>query len=436
MEYPITPHLHLIARLAQRKNIDTKIVMLILDGLGGIASGPGGKTELETATTPHLDHQAAGGALGLHDPLGPGFTPGSGLAHLALFGYDPLFYEMGRGVLALFGARCFEPEVMQPGEVSARLNFCTVEQTEHGMIVLDRRAGRIQDGPADALVAILREKVRVPGVEIDFWHSKEHRVVMHLKGSGWSGELIDTDPQAVGVAPHAPAPIAGKENDPAARKTAEVVTEILRQAREALFDKHPANFILTRGFDSYKKLPSLAELTGMRCAAIAAYPDYRGIARLVGMDVTTTAPDIANRGLHPSRRQAITVADEIEALQHVWNDYDFFFVHVKKTDSYGEDGNFEAKARVIEKVDELLPRITALQPDVLCVTGDHSTPAAMKSHSFHPVPVLMSGNLVIPDETTAFGERACMRGGLGRVRGVDLLPLMMAYAGRLAKLGA
>jgi len=436
MEYPITPHLQLIARLAQRKNIKSKIVLLVLDGLGGAATGPGGKTELETAFTPHLDALAAGGALGLHDPIGPGFTPGSGLAHLALFGYDPLVYEMGRGVLALFGARCFEPDVMQPGEVSARLNFCTVEENENGLLVTDRRAGRIQDGPADELVALLREKIRVPGVAVDFWHSKEHRAVMHLKGAGWSGALIDTDPQAVGVAPLAPAPVAGMENDPAARQTAEVVAEILRQARAVLRDRHPANFILTRGFDTYKKIPSLAELTGLRCAAIAAYPDYRGIARLVGMDVIATAPDIANRALAPGERQAIAVADEIDTLAQVWNDYDFFFVHVKKTDSYGEDGNFAAKVHVIEEVDALLPRISALGPDVLCVTGDHSTPAAMKSHSFHPVPTLISARLVIPDEAQTFGERACQRGGLGRVRGVDLLPLLLAYAGRLAKFGA
>jgi len=436
MEFPITSHLQLISRLAERDEDGGKVVLLVLDGLGGMATGPDGKTELETAATPNFDRLAAKYALGLHDPIGPGFTPGSGLAHLALFGYDPLVYEIGRGVLALFGVRCFEDHVMHPGEVSARLNFCTVEEKDGKLIVLDRRAGRIKDGPASKLVDLLNEKVSVPGVDLAFHHSKEHRAVLHLKGGDWSGELIDTDPQDTGVAPHAPAPTKSAKTDPAAKRTAEVVAEILRQAREALKDLQPANFILTRGFDTYRKLPDFTQLTGMRAAAIAAYPDYRGIARLLHMTVVPTAVDHVNRDLDPGDRKPIEVADEIDALENQWDNFDFFFVHVKKTDSYGEDGNFDKKVEVIEMVDKLVPRIEALGPAVICVTGDHSTPAFMKTHSFHPVPTLFTGELVIPDGQTTFGERACIHGGIGRVHGYDLLPLMMAYAGRLAKHGA
>ncbi len=436
MQFPVTPQWELVSRLAKRAGAKSKIVLLVLDGVGGLPVEAGGKTELETAATPNLDRLATEGALGLQDPIGPGFTPGSGLAHLALFGYDPLVYEIGRGVLALFGARCFEPHVMQAGEVAARLNFCTVEEKNGQLLVTDRRAGRIQDGPASELIAELRGKVKISGVDLDLWPSKEHRAVLHLKGSGWSGELIDTDPQATGVSPLAPAPQPQAANDPAAQHTAEVIGELLRQVRTALHGRRPANFILTRGFDTYKKIPSMVELTGMRCAAIAAYPDYRGIARLVGMDVLKTAPDEQNLTRSAGERIEVQIADEIAALEKYWADYDFFFVHVKKTDSYGEDGNFAKKVEVIQQVDALMPRIMALKPDVLCVTGDHSTPAVMKTHSFHPVPVLMHGRLVMRDGAAAFGEREAMAGGLGRVRGTDLMPLMLAYADRLTKLGA
>jgi 2,3-bisphosphoglycerate-independent phosphoglycerate mutase len=434
MKYPLTPRLQLIQHLAERKAGLGKVVLLVMDGLGGMASGPGGKTELESAAAPNLARLAKSGSLGVHDPISPGFTPGSGLAHLALFGYDPLVYEIGRGVLALFGARCFEPNVMQAGEVAARVNFCTVEEKNGGLIVTDRRAGRIKDGPAAGLVELLNEQVKVAGVSFRFFQSKEHRAVLHLSGAGWSGLMGDTDPQATGVAPLAPAPLPEAANDPAAKRTAAVVAEIIAQARAALKDKHPANFILTRGFDTFKALPHFPEITGMRAACVAAYPDYRGVARLLGMDVVAADEELAGGG-KPVRAE-VSIESEFAAVERVWNDYDFFFIHIKKTDSYGEDGNFDAKVKVIENVDAQLPRLEKLGPAILCVTGDHSTPAAMKRHSFHPVPVLFAGKLVIPDEQTSFGERAAARGGHGRVNGADLLPLMMGYGDRLAKHGA
>ena len=436
MNYAITPKLELIRHLAQRNQKLGKVVLLVFDGLGGIASGPGGQTELEAAKTPNLDRLAAAGSLGVQDPIGPGFTPGSGIAHLSMFGYDPLQYEIGRGILANFGANCFKPDVMEHGEVAARINFCTVSENDGGLIVQDRRAGRIGDAPAAKLIALLNERVKVPGVDLTFYQSKEYRGVLHLRGQGWSGDLIDTDPQAVGVAPYEPAPTPEAAADQAARRTAEVVTEILRQARVALKDHHPANFILTRGFDTYRELPNFVDITGMRSVAIAAYPDYRGVARLLHMDVAETAEDVANRDRPVADKLEIGIASEFDTLERVWNDHDFFFLHIKKTDSYGEDGNFDAKVGIIEQVDALIGRLEKLGPAVICVSGDHSTPAAMKAHSFHPVPVLFSGELVIPDQSTTFGERACARGGHGRLHGTDLLPLMMAYAGRLAKHGA
>ncbi|MDP8224067.1 MAG: hypothetical protein P9L99_11965 [Candidatus Lernaella stagnicola] len=436
MKYPISPRLQLIRELAHREGGAGKVVLLVYDGLGGIPNNAAGQTELEAAETPNLDRLAAAGSLAVHDPIGPGFTPGSGIAHLSLFGHDPQVYEIGRGVLANFGARCFEPKVMQVGEVAARINFCTVEEQDGGLIVLDRRAGRIGDGPAAKLIALLNERVNIEGVDFRFFHSKEYRGVLHLRGEGWSGELIDTDPQATGVAPHQPAPVPEAKDDAAAQKTAQVVAEILRQAREALQELHPANFILTRGFDTYHKLPDFPAITGMKSVAVAAYPDYRGVARLLHMAVAETAEDVVNREREPGDKLEISVESEFDTIERVWNDYDFFFVHIKKTDSYGEDGNFDAKVKVIEQVDALIPRIEKLGPAVICVTGDHSTPTAMKAHSFHPVPVLFAGELVIPDDQDSFGERACARGGHGRVHGTDLLPLMMAYAGRLKKQGA
>ncbi len=436
MKYALTSRLQLIQHLAERKPGLGKVVLLVMDGLGGVASGPGGKTELESAKIPNLNRLATGGALAVHDPLSPGFTPGSGLAHLALFGFDPLVYEVGRGVLALFGARCFEKDVMKAGDVAARVNFCTAEEKNGALVVTDRRAGRIKDGPAAALVDLLNEKVKVPGASFRFFHSKEHRAVLHLSGAGWSGKMGDTDPQATGVPPLDPAPLPEAAGDPAAQHTAAVLAEIVRQARATLKDRRPANMILTRGFDTFNELPNFSTITGMRAVCVAAYPDYRGVARLVGMDVAATDEDLANRGKPAGERAEISIASEFATVERLWHEHDFFFIHIKKTDSYGEDGNFDAKVKIIEQVDEQMPRLEKLGPAVICVTGDHSTPAAMKRHSFHPVPTLFSGKLVIPDGQTAYGERAAARGGHGRLNATDLLPLLMAYGDRLAKHGA
>lgn len=387
----------------------SKIVLLTLDGLGGLPVETGGLTELEAAQTPHLDRLAAEGMCGLSTPIGPGITPGSGPAHLALFGYDPLRFEIGRGVLEALGIG-FE---LQPADVAARGNFCTVD--EQGLIT-DRRAGRIPSGKGAELCALLRE-ITLPGVETFVEPVKEYRFVLVLRGEGLHDGLTETDPQRLGVPPLPVEPLR-----PDAQPTADLFNRWLAEARHILADHHPANSCNLRGLAKDPGLPHMPDVYGLRCAAIATYPMYRGVARLVGMDVVDTGGE--------------TLEDEWATLEAHWADYDFFFVHIKKTDSAGEDGDFDRKVSVIEHVDELVPRLVALKPDVLIVTGDHSTPALLKSHSWHELPVLLWGQYLRPDGVAAFGERACMAGGLGHIRHVDLLPLAMAHALRLVKFGA
>lgn len=387
----------------------TKIVMLVIDGLGGLPVEPGGPTELEAARTPNLDALAAESICGLSVPISPGVTPGSGPAHLALFGYDPLRYEIGRGVLEACGIGF----PLERSDVAARGNFCSAD--ENGLIT-DRRAGRIPTERGAELCEMLRA-IQLPDVETFVEPVKEYRFVLVLRGEDLSGGLTETDPQQLGVPPR-----QVKALIPEAQPTAELFNQWIAQAQELLADQHPANMVLLRGSDHTPLLPSMAEVYGLRAAAIASYPMYRGVAKLVGMDILET-------GEIPE--------EEVETLKTHWAEYDFFFFHVKKTDSAGEDGDFARKASVIEHVDEaVVPAIASLEPDVFIVTGDHSTPALLKSHSWHPVPTLLRSRYCRPDEVKAFGERACMRGGLGVFPATDLMPLAMANALRLTKYGA
>jgi len=387
----------------------TKIVMLVIDGLGGLPVEPGGPTELEAARTPNLDALAVESICGLSVPISPGVTPGSGPAHLALFGYDPLRYEIGRGVLEACGIGF----PLERSDVAARGNFCSAD--ENGLIT-DRRAGRIPTERGAELCEILRA-IQLPDVETFVEPVKEYRFVLVLRGEDLSGGLTETDPQQLGVPPR-----QVKALIPEAQPTAELFNQWIAQAQELLADQHPANMVLLRGPDKTPLLPSMAEVYGLRAAAIASYPMYRGVAKLVGMDILET-------GEIPE--------EEVETLQTHWAEYDFFFFHIKKTDSAGEDGDFARKASVIEHVDEaVVPAIASLEPDVFIVTGDHSTPALLKSHSWHPVPTLLRSRYCRPDEVKAFGERACMRGGLGVFPATDLMPLAMANALRLTKYGA
>jgi 2,3-bisphosphoglycerate-independent phosphoglycerate mutase len=387
---------------------DTKILLVVMDGLGGYTDAEHG-TELEEATTPNLDRLAAEGVSGLVEPVGPGITPGSGPGHLGLFGYDPEVFELGRGALSAAGLD-FE---LRPGDVAARGNLCTL--AGDGTIA-DRRAGRVRDSEAAAVVARLQEGVRLDGADVFFRHEREHRVLVVLRGEGLDPRISDTDPQVTGVPPLAPEPL-----DPDAKRTAELVDELEAQVRTLLAGEPKANALLLRGFDTHRELPGFAERYGLRAAAVAIYPMYRGIARLLGMDVLGQPAD-----LH----------EQLDVLRGAWGDHDYFFLHHKYTDSAGEDGDRPRKIGAIEQLDAVVPRLRELAPDVIAVTGDHSTPSQMAGHSWHPVPALLWSARCGRDDVDHFGERWCRAGGLGLRPTKDLMPVMLANAGRLQKYGA
>jgi 2,3-bisphosphoglycerate-independent phosphoglycerate mutase len=398
--------LDLVRELAEQAA--SKIVMLVADGLGGLPLEPGGKTELETAATPNLDRLAACGTSGSSIPVLPGITPGSGPGHLGLFGYDPLEFKIGRGALEATGIG-FE---LGPDDVAARGNFCTLDAAG---LIADRRAGRIASEESFKVVERL-QAVKIPGIETFVKPVKEHRFVVVFRGQGLDGGVADTDPQAVGVAPLDPQPLS-----PAAARTAEVAKEFVRQARAILAGEPKANGMVLRGFAAKPQLPSYAELYGLRAAAIAVYPMYKGLAQLAGMKLVGKAQSLD---------------EQINELARHWEEFDFFFLHFKYTDSTGEDGNFAEKVRRIEELDRALPRIEALRPDVLVVTGDHSTPSRLKSHSWHPVPTLLVADTCRPDGLAAFSEKDCLRGGFGIFPAKHLMLLAMAHAGRFGKFGA
>lgn len=388
-----------------------KILLLVLDGLGGLPMEPGGRTELELASTPNLDALAGSGETGLHTPVAPGITPGSGPGHLALFGFDPLQYRIGRGVLEGLGVEF----PLRPGDVAIRGNLCTVDGQGR---VADRRAGRISSQEA-APVCELLDGIEVDGAETFVRPVKEHRFLLVLRtAEPTTAEIYDTDPEREGVPPLEVRAASGRA-EPAAR----AARAWLAQAGEVLADRRQANMALLRGFSMLPDWPRFPDVFGLRSVAVAAYPMYRGVARLVGMDAVGVDDSLAS------------LADELEAK---FSDYDFFFLHVKGTDKAGEDGDFERKVRVIEQVDALLPRLLSTGVGVALVTGDHSTPARLRSHSWHPVPFLLAGGAgrVAAQGGAKFGETSCAAGALGHVRACDLMPLAVARAGRLGKYGA
>ncbi len=390
------------------KPADTRIVLVVIDGLGGFADAEHG-TELEEASTPNLDRLAAEGAVGLLEPVAPGITPGSGPGHLALFGYEPFEYELGRGALSAAGLGVD----LKPGDVAARGNLATLDGDGR---VVDRRAGRIADDEARRIVGLLTEKVDLDDADVVFAHEAQHRVLVVIRGPGLDPRVMDTDPQALGVPPRPPHALT-----PAADRTAHIAGRLDRQVRDILADESQANVLLLRGFDTHRELPSMQARYGLNPAAIAVYPMYRGIARLVGMTVLPKAADLD---------------DQLNLLRSHWDDFDYFFFHHKSADSAGEDGNFEAKVAAIEALDGAIPAIVEQEPDVLIVTGDHATPSQLAAHSWHPVPALLWGKYVGRDDVTRFGERWCRQGGLGRRRSVELTPIVLACARRLDKYGA
>jgi len=404
---------HQIYQDLAEKN-DNKIVLLVMDGLGGLPMKPNGLTELEAAYTPHLDRLAREGSSGRSIPVRPGIAPGSGPAHLALFSYDPVQFEVGRGVLEALGIG-FD---LGPNDLAARGNFATVD--ENGLIV-DRRAGRISTEECIRLTKKLQENTSLAedGVEVFVMPVKEHRFVVVFRGEGLGGELTETDPLVTGKPP---LPVKDLSGTPEGQRTAALINKWIEQARAVLADEPRANSLNLRGIAKDPGLPQFQDIFKLHAAAIAVYPMYKGVARLVGM---TIIPFEGDRPHH-----------EIAALKEVWNDYDFFFIHIKKTDSYGEDGNFDAKVHEIEAVDAVIPDILALNPSVLIVTGDHSTPAKLRAHAHHPVPTLFWGPNVMQDSVTTFGERASERGALGLFHATEIIPWALGYADRLKRFGA
>jgi len=398
--------LGLLRSLAQ--SATTKIILCSLDGLGGLPRPGTGKSELETAALPILHALASRSACGLLRHVGPGITPGSGPGHLGLFGYDPLQHPVGRGVLEALGIDFH----LKPGDVAARGNFCTVDGEGR---ITDRRAGRISTDLCVKLCERLRA-ITVDGAEIVIEPVKEHRFVLVLRGDGLSGSVSETDPQALGVPP-----LPARALEPAAERTAAAVNQFVERARQLLRDSAPANMVLLRGFDRQPDIPLFPETFRLRAAAVAAYPMYRGLARLVGMEVLDTGP---------------TFADEIATLKRHWDSFDFFFLHYKDTDKAGEDGDFDAKVAALEGFDARLPDVLALRPDVLAVSGDHSTPSILAAHGWQPVPALVASAYCGADHVSRFTERDCASGALGLLPAQELMPILMANALRFAKYGA
>jgi 2,3-bisphosphoglycerate-independent phosphoglycerate mutase len=383
-------------------------MLVVLDGVGGLPLN--GMTELEKASTPNLDKLAAVSEVGLSNPILPGITPGSGPGHLGVFGYNPLNYEIGRGVLEAVGINM----PLNNKSLAARCNFCTVDSNG---IIQDRRAGRIPTEKNVELCKILIENIKeIDGIKISIEPGKEHRFVVVFEGEGLNEPVSDADPQKEGLSFK-----YAEALKPEAKFSAEIINKFLKKVMEVLKSESPANGALLRGAAKVPDIPSLQTLYKLNPCAIAVYPMYRGLASLVGMKVVDAGQSIK---------------DEVDTFKKLYNDFDFFFLHVKKTDSYGEDGNFDSIVKVIEEFDSLLPEILNINPDVLCITADHSTPAVMKAHSWHPVPLLIKSEFSRISNVKGFNESECAKGNLGIMDAQHVMKLLMANALKLNKYGA
>ena len=385
----------------------SKMVLLVADGLGGLAHPDTGKSELETAHTPNLDALAQKSACGLTTPVLPGVAPGSGPGHLALFGYDPLKHQIGRGALEALG---IEVE-LAPGDVAARGNFCTVDGDG---LLTDRRAGRI---PTDLSAPICDrlDRIEIPGVQVDVFSVQDYRFVLRLRGEGLSELVTETDPQVTGAKA-----LEVTALKPEAQKTADIVNEFVNQAAHLISEEDRANMLLLRGFAQMPSLPPMGEVYRLDPAAIAAYPMYRGLATVAGMNVIPTGH---------------TFADEIDTLRANWDKHDFFFIHYKPADAAGEDGDFDAKVKCLEELDPFIPQILELEPDVLMVAGDHATPAIMAAHSWHPVPFMLHSKLTNGQGVPTFDEKACALGAIGSIPATSVMVLGLSHAGKMTKFG-
>ena len=385
------------------------IVFVVMDGLGGLPDPKTGLTELESASTPNLDGLAGRSSLGSLMPVGPGITPGSGPGHLALFGYDPVSSMVGRGVLSALGVG-FD---LQAGDVAARINLATVDSDR---VVLDRRAGRISDSEGRRVVEKVSETIKnVNDVDITLLHEKEHRAVLIMRGEGLGVDVTETDPQIVGL--KIIEPEASSEHSV---RTANVVKGFLNQVEDILADESVANAFLVRGFGIHSRYPSFEEQYGLNALAVAKYPMYRGVAKLVGMEIAET----------PTSNE-----QTVETLETSFGNHDFYFLHFKDTDTRGHDEDFSGKMAAIEEIDSMIPRIMNLNPDVLVITGDHATPTLLGEHSWHHVPTMIHSKWTRPSSDT-FGETSCRTGELGVLHGIDLMPLVLAHSLRLNKYGA
>ncbi|MEX2430417.1 MAG: 2,3-bisphosphoglycerate-independent phosphoglycerate mutase [Dehalococcoidia bacterium] len=390
-----------------RRN-DAKILMLVIDGLGGIPDPVYGRSEMEAARMPNLDNLARNSAGGVVQFVAPGITVGSGPGHLSLFGYDPLKYFIGRGALEAMGVDL----EMEAGDIAARGNFAIVD--DQGVIT-DRRAGRIESEAAAQLVEKL-DHIKLEGGEASVRHVEGYRFVVRLRGKGLSSDVTDTDPQQTG----GPLPEAHGRSK-VGEQTAELVRDFVSQARKVLDGSGPANAVLLRGWSGQPALPSFCDSYGLNSAAIAAYPMYRGLARLAGMKALATGGDF-----HA----------EIETLQAHWAEHNFFYLHYKDVDIAGESQGFRVKKRALEVLDESVPQILGLKPDVLLITGDHSTPSSMEGHSWHPVPLLIHSKWTQGDGIHRFNEREARQGSLGFVAAEHVMLLALAHAGKLLRFGA
>ncbi|MEE8466415.1 MAG: 2,3-bisphosphoglycerate-independent phosphoglycerate mutase [Dehalococcoidia bacterium] len=388
-------------------NTPSKIVLLVADGLGGLAHPDTGKSELETAHTPNLDALAQESACGLTTPVLPGVAPGSGPGHLALFGYDPLKHQIGRGALEALG---IEVELL-PGDVAARGNFCTVDGDG---LLLDRRAGRI---PTELSAPICErlDRIELPGVQVDVFSVQDYRFVLRLRGEGLSEAVSETDPQVTGAKALPVKPLR-----PEAQRTADLVNRFVEQAAQLMREEERANMLLLRGFAKLPSLPSMGDVYRLDPAAIAAYPMYRGLANVAGMKVIPTGR---------------TFADEVVTLRENWDNHDFFFIHYKPADAAGEDGDFDAKVKCLEELDPFIPAILELEPDVLMIAGDHATPAIMAAHSWHPVPFLLHSKLTKGQGIPTFDEKACALGAIGSIPATSVMVLGLSHAGKMTKFG-
>ena len=385
----------------------SKMVLLVVDGLGGLAHPETRLSELETANIPNLDAMAQESACGLTTPVLPGIAPGSGPGHLALFGYDPLKYIIGRGALEALGIDVD----LQPGDVAARGNFCTVDNKG---LLTDRRAGRIPTQLSAPLCEQL-DKIELPGVQLDVYPVQDYRFVLRLRGTGLSEQVTETDPQINGV-PALEVQALTRNTE----KTATLVNEFVEQARKILAEEVPANMLLLRGWAQLPELPPMGSAYKLNPAGIAAYPMYRGLATVAKMNIIPTGKNFS---------------DEVDTLKKNYDNHDFFFIHYKPADAAGEDGDFGAKVQALEDLDPLIPSIRDLNPDVFMVAGDHSTPAIMAAHSWHPVPFMLNSQLTKGEGVPSFDERSCGLGSIGRIPATSVMHLGLSHAGKLTKFG-